>query len=168
MLAGEDYAKIKQHATDSGWGDLSERQLRVYISRAYSELDETIALTYEQNLSRHLRVRRILYGRALAAGDIRTALAVSQDEAKLLKLYQDQTPEEMERRGVELVLAKLGPIGAMVRQKIAELEGGAGPTIHAENVQINYHAAAPEQALGLEGPEAMPVVVPQVEEKPTE
>lgn len=86
LLAGGEFAEIRQFASDRGW-NLSERQLRRYQERAYKQLARATRRNQQHLLGRHLTQRRALYARALKAGDIRTALQVLRNEANLEGLY---------------------------------------------------------------------------------
>jgi hypothetical protein len=97
-----EYVREKQAEPASCWfvaeGEtpLSDSQIRRYLQRA----DEMIYATHERSrkrlFRRHLAQRRHLYARAVTTGDLRTALAVLQDEAKLTGLdYDDQLVREL-------------------------------------------------------------------------
>lgn len=66
---------------------LSESQLYRYIEKADRLISESCAARREKLIDRHLAQRRNLYAKAVSAGDLRTALAVLTDEAKLENLY---------------------------------------------------------------------------------
>jgi hypothetical protein len=114
-LRGAGFTEIRHYASQNDppsnrpWG-VGDRQLRRYISQS----DELIADTTERNRTRmfdlHLARRRYLYGVAVQAGDVRGAMAVLQDEAKLLGLYP---PEQFGITGnmppLEVFLAALPP-----------------------------------------------------------
>ncbi|TWU04184.1 hypothetical protein CA54_60660 [Symmachiella macrocystis] len=86
ILAGAEFPEVRQHATQQGW-ELSDRQVRRYIEAAYRQFTKLTVRAVEQLLGRHIMQRRSLFARALKNGDLRTALAVLQDEAKLEGLY---------------------------------------------------------------------------------
>jgi hypothetical protein len=65
----------------------SNRQLRRYMESAYREIAQLSERDAEQLVGRHLMQRRGLYARALKTNDLRTALAILHDEAKLEGLY---------------------------------------------------------------------------------
>jgi hypothetical protein len=66
---------------------LCESMIRIYQRRA----DELILSAHEKSrrklFRRHLAQRRHLYAKAATSGDLRSALACLQDEAKMLGLY---------------------------------------------------------------------------------
>src|SRR5262245_2122580 len=84
-----EYVREQEQTAGSPWklakGDkpLSERQIARYVRRA----DDTIAASTRerrrQALVKNLARREHLYAKAVSAGDLRTALAVLQDEARL-------------------------------------------------------------------------------------
>jgi hypothetical protein len=95
-----DYVRAKEGEKDSAWfrrrgsKPLSDSQIRRYQARA----DELVERSFERNRRRlfrqHIAKRRNLFARAVTTGDIRTALAVLQDEAKLTRLYPADTVEK--------------------------------------------------------------------------
>lgn len=85
-LAGAEFPEITQFAAQQGW-NVGERQLRRYVEAAYREVAQLSERDAEQLLGRHLMQRRSLFGRAVKAGDLRAALSILQDEAKLQNLY---------------------------------------------------------------------------------
>jgi hypothetical protein len=86
ILAGAEFADIRQYAADHGW-KVSERQVRRYIEVAHRHFADATERDRGQLLGRHLMQRRALYARALKANDLRTALQVLRDEAELEGLY---------------------------------------------------------------------------------
>jgi hypothetical protein len=94
-----EYVREQEQTEGSPWkladGDkpLSERQIARYVRRA----DDTIAVSTRerrrQALVKQLARREHMYAKAMNAGDVRTALAVAQDEAKLRNLYPPKRTE---------------------------------------------------------------------------
>lgn len=88
-----EYAREKEAEEGSAWhlaeGEkpLSDGQLRRYVSRVDRMIAESCRASRRKLLRRHLAQRRNLYAKAVAQGDIRVALSVLADEAKLLGLY---------------------------------------------------------------------------------
>ncbi len=72
-----------------GQEPLKERQIRYYIAKADALIRKSTAGKREQHIKTHLARRRYLYGRATQAGDLRTALACIDSEAKLLGIYPE-------------------------------------------------------------------------------
>ncbi len=103
LLAGAEFAEIRQYATEKGW-HVRQRQLRRYIETAYANLAKTTDRDRQQLLGRHLMQRRALFARALKAGDLRTALQVLRDEAELQGLYPAKRNELTGRDGEPLKL----------------------------------------------------------------
>src|SRR5262249_23940384 len=66
---------------------LCDRSLRRYVERADRLIVASVEKDRERAMARHLAQRRALYGKAVLAGDLRTALAVLRDEAQLRWLY---------------------------------------------------------------------------------
>ncbi len=79
-LAGAEFPEIRQHATQQGW-EVSDRQIRRYMEAAYRHFSKMTIRDVEQLLGRHIMQRRSLFARALKNNDLRTALAILQDEA---------------------------------------------------------------------------------------
>ena len=85
-LAGVPFHNVVRYGSEKGWA-VGERQLQKYIRAS----DRLIARRFEKDrrkrIDRHVSMLRNLYAKAVAQGDVRTALAVLVDEAKLLDLY---------------------------------------------------------------------------------
>src|SRR5215831_3327842 len=62
-----------------GGKPLSERHLRNYVRKADAVIIASVKEKRPQAIRRHLARREHMYGAAMNAGDIRTALAVAQD-----------------------------------------------------------------------------------------
>ena len=70
---------------------LSRRQIERYVQRADRLIAESTRESRKRSVRRHLARRERMYGAAMNAGDVRTALAVLQDEAQLRGLYPPKT-----------------------------------------------------------------------------
>jgi hypothetical protein len=83
-LGGAEFHDIREYADapEQQW-NVSDTQLRRYISTADKLMRERFDAKADHLLARHILQRRQLYAHAMTAGDFRTALAVLQDEAKL-------------------------------------------------------------------------------------
>ena len=87
-----EYVTEKERVPESPWflmdgqKPMSDAQLRRYVSRADKQIADDLRSTRRLRLGRHIAQRRHLYLEALAIGDIRTALAVLESEAKMLGL----------------------------------------------------------------------------------
>jgi hypothetical protein len=86
LLQGAEFNEIRLYAANKGW-ELTNRQIRRFITAAYKRTTEVLHQEQNELLSRHLLQRRSLYARCLKAEDLRTALQVLHDEAALLGLY---------------------------------------------------------------------------------
>jgi hypothetical protein len=88
-----EYAREKEKEPGSAWEltpdgkPLSDGQLWRYIGRADRMIAESCRASRKKLLRRHLAQRRNLYAKAVSQGDVRAALAVLTDEAKLIGLY---------------------------------------------------------------------------------
>lgn len=88
-----EYAREKEQEAGSAWElpkggkPLSDGQLWRYIGMADKMIAESCRASRKKLLRRHLAQRRNLYAKAISQGDVRAALAVLQDEAKLTGLY---------------------------------------------------------------------------------
>lgn len=88
-----EYAREKERESGSAWElpeggkPLSDGQLWRYIGMADKLIAESCRASRKKLLRRHLAQRRNLYAKAVSQGDVRAALAVLSDEAKLLGLY---------------------------------------------------------------------------------
>lgn len=88
-----DYVRQKQAdgvppwELDDSLKILGKAQLWRYINAADELIASACQESREELLRRHLARRRSLYNKALADGDVKTALAVAKDEAELLDLY---------------------------------------------------------------------------------
>lgn len=84
---------------------MSDRQLRRYVAAADRLLVADLKHTADEQRKRHVAKRRVLFARAMKDGDLRTALAVLQDEAQLLGLYpnrEDAVMRELARLREEM------------------------------------------------------------------
>jgi hypothetical protein len=75
-------------AVPEGGKPLSDGTLWRYIGRADRLIAESCRASRKKLLRRHLTQRRALFARALAAGDLRAALAALDSEARLLRLTE--------------------------------------------------------------------------------
>jgi hypothetical protein len=140
-----EFVREKEKEQRSAWflaeGEepLSDGQIRRYQQKA----DRLMLQSHERNrkklLRRHLAQRRNLYARATTTGDIRTALAVLQDEAKLEGLYPPQkiaptTPDGQEVWAPALKAASEEELAVLM--KVAERAGqGSGSDTTRQDTQ---------------------------------
>jgi hypothetical protein len=72
---------------DEGETPMSGRQIRRYIRRADRIIEESTRASRKRSITWHLARREAMYAKAMNAGDVRTALAVADSEAKLRGLF---------------------------------------------------------------------------------
>jgi hypothetical protein len=82
LALGGDYRDVRQYSIEQGWG-LSDRTLFRYQQRAALLAYKQQEKKREQLLAMHILRRRTIYSRAMESGDLRTALAAADAEAKL-------------------------------------------------------------------------------------
>jgi hypothetical protein len=88
-----EYVREKEREPGSAWElpqdakPMSDSQLWRYMARADKLLAASCRASRKKLLRRHLAQRRNLYAKAVSQGDVRAALAVLTDEAKLIGLY---------------------------------------------------------------------------------
>jgi hypothetical protein len=94
-----NYVREKQAEPGSAWfledgeNPLSDSQIRRYQRRVDDLIQQSHERSRRKLFRRHLAQRRHLYAKAVAAGDVRTALAILADEAELLGLYPPKKAE---------------------------------------------------------------------------
>ena len=89
ILGGAIFGDILQFASESAW-NLTDRQLREYISRATTLIREHRERDRDTLVSQHLAMRSRLYAVAVQGGEIASALRILQDQAALEGLYPPQ------------------------------------------------------------------------------
>jgi hypothetical protein len=85
-LDGASFADLKDFAKEAGW-NVSDRQLKTYITRADRLLAAEIEKDAGKLLSFHVAQRRQLLARCINSGDLSTALRTLDSEAQLLNLF---------------------------------------------------------------------------------
>jgi hypothetical protein len=106
-----EYVREKEQQDGSPWRlpagqkPLSDSQLWRYLARVDQRIAESCRASRKKLRRRHLAQRRNLYAKALAQGDIRAALAVLADTAKLEGLYP--TEDEALKRVAEALRKQL-------------------------------------------------------------
>src|SRR5262249_45688444 len=93
-LLGATLPDIRRYASEQTppW-NVSDRQLERYIQASDALLDSLLEKDRQKNLNRQIAQHRVLYSRAVAVSDYRTALSILSDEAKLLNLYPAEKHE---------------------------------------------------------------------------
>jgi hypothetical protein len=87
------YVSQKQLAGEAPWkladgaNPLCDRQIYRYIEQADALIQSSCLTSRKKLLRNHLAQRRSLFARAVQAGDVKAALAVLQDLARLQDLY---------------------------------------------------------------------------------
>jgi hypothetical protein len=94
ILDGAQFHDIVQFSSEQGW-NVTERQLHKYIARANELLVERQDKSRKQLIARRLAQREALFGRAVNAADLRTALAVLDSADKLRGLFPDSNLKEL-------------------------------------------------------------------------
>jgi hypothetical protein len=115
---------------------LSDSQLRRYTQRADRLIAESFERSRKRLLRRHLAQRRNLYARAVTTGDLRTALASAQDEAKLEGLYPATKAELTGKGGApivlniqeEIVASMPAALAGIVEEVLTHDDSGSTPT----------------------------------------
>ncbi len=103
-----EYVREKEQEDDSPWKlpddgkPLSQSQIARYVQKADDTIAESTRERRRQSRVKNLARREHMYARAMNAGDIRTALAVAQDEAKLRGLYPAKKTELTGKDGAPL------------------------------------------------------------------
>jgi len=93
LLDIQEYVREQEQTDGSAWkladGEkpLSEAQICVYIKRADAAIAASTKESRKRSLVKNLARREDLFAKAVNAGDIRTALAVADSEAKLRGLF---------------------------------------------------------------------------------
>jgi len=88
-----EYVREKEREPGSEWelppdgNPLSDSRLWRYMARADKLLAASCRASRKKLFRRHLAQRRNLFAKAVSQGDVRAALAVLTDEAKLIGLY---------------------------------------------------------------------------------
>jgi hypothetical protein len=127
---------IQQHAARQGWGG-NVRSVDTIIARATEQIRELARRDVELELGKATGALEMLFAKAIAKGDLRTARLVQRDLTELLGLAAPQrlevgggfsldpfTVEELSNRFQELVLAQAARLRA-ARQKRAAQEAEA-------------------------------------------
>jgi hypothetical protein len=119
ILDGREPWDIRQYVSDQeaagaapwtipeGGKPLSERQLRRYCDKAEALIAEVVRTNRKNLLQWHLAQRRRLFRMAVAADDLRAALAVLDSEAKLAGLWDFEVREAIDSLRREM-LARAG------------------------------------------------------------
>jgi hypothetical protein len=122
-----------------GHEPLTYGQIRRYVVKAEARIAATCRANREKLFRQHLVQRRHLYAKALSQGDIRTALAVKDSEAKLLTQWGVFPQPEADRSAKpaaaitlnvveQLVVRQEPPTLPLVIQETQEHVNGNGST----------------------------------------
>lgn len=130
LMQGAGFRDIRAFAAEHGW-NVGLRQLRKYKSFAEVEMRKRIELRRDRIMILRLNRLEYLYARAVAAGDMRTALDVQREAHKLEGLYPAKKQEitgkdggpiqtqsivamtdEQRQAALSLLMARVGAAGA--------------------------------------------------------
>jgi phenylpyruvate tautomerase PptA (4-oxalocrotonate tautomerase family) len=123
------YVSEKEATPDTPWtlaeGEkgLSDRQIRRYAVAAEKVIAESCRTSRKRLMRRHLARRRNLYAKSVNSGDLRTALAVLADEARLLKLYDEAPRGKVDGEPP----TKPAAVVAILAQRLAEANAAKMP-----------------------------------------
>lgn len=88
-----EYVHEQNASNESIWyvggRKLSHSQIYRYSQRAWRMIAETCRSSRKRLMRKHLAQRRNLIAKSIAAGDLRTALAAMESEARLLRLHDE-------------------------------------------------------------------------------
>jgi len=130
-LAGAEFPDIRQYAAETDietgrpW-NVSDRQLWRYIEAADALLDEYLEKDRNKLFNRQIGQRRMLFARAIKAGDWRTALAIAKDESELFGLYPPKRIAPVNPDGDGPYDGGLGAILPELRTAVERLRQEAG------------------------------------------
>jgi len=115
LLSDYNRADIIQHAAKK-WG-VQTRMADGYIAEATAIIKQEVEQQQAEGFVKHLARRRFYRNKAIVGNDLRLALEIDRDEAKLLGLYpsdkiehtwrdnlpEDWDPEEVKKQFVDLM-----------------------------------------------------------------
>jgi hypothetical protein len=136
-----EYVREKEQEDCSPWQlpegakSLSDSQLWRYIAKVDKVIAESCRASRKKLLRRHQAQRRNLYARAVIAGDVRTALACLDSEAKLQRLH-DAPPSAPDPAAPDLTAADLARV---LSARLREIEAAELPT--AEKAKLTAQTA---------------------------
>jgi hypothetical protein len=125
---------------------LSDAQIYRYVARADKLIGESCRSSRKRLLRRHLAQRRNLYAKALNTGDIRTALSVLTDEARMLNLY-DTFPDRKAPKGASTPMGT-GDVVTVLSDQLREIERSDLPTDERARLTATL-AASLLRAIGI-------------------
>ena len=94
--------------------DVSQRSVRNWINRAYTDLSEVCAMDRDKLLGLALRRRRLVMSKSASSGDWKTYLAAADSEARLLGL---EAPRQTEQR---VIIERTGEMARLVAETIRD------------------------------------------------
>ena len=124
-----EYVREKCAEAGSIWESqkcLSDAQLYRYLARADKLIAQSCRSSRKRLLRRHLAQRRNLYAKAVNAGDIRTALSVLSDEARLLDLYETY-PDKKAAKDASAPMGT-GDVVKVLSEQLREIDQADLPT----------------------------------------
>jgi hypothetical protein len=142
-----------------GQTPLTERQIARYVEKADAIIAESTRESRKRSVVKHLARRQEMYSRAMNAGDVRTALAVCDSEARLQGLFDvpsrpaklEPIKEPKDLVGVlSLTLVDLRA-GRLDNKTAATISALAASLLHAwESSELQERVAALEQAADVQ------------------
>jgi hypothetical protein len=162
-LDGAQFHDLFQYVSTQGWG-IGKRQLRNYIRRT----DTLIRLRQDKDaaaiIARHFAQRMRLYAKAVKAEDVRTALSILQDEARLRGLYPGDTITLQDKRTAaepdQMADDELTRIAATGRATTDDAAGSRPGTPDPQAGQGEPAGVHPVYVPGLPGELAPPADLP--------
>jgi hypothetical protein len=144
------YVRDKEREEGSLWyvteghEPLSYCQIRRYVMKAEARIAATCKANREKLFRQHLVQRRHLYAKALSQGDIRTALAVKDSEAKLLTqwgVFPEAEADKTKRTAAGSIVLNV------VEQLVVRQEPPTLPLVIEEaREHVNGHGSADRNA----------------------
>jgi hypothetical protein len=128
-----EYVREKEREEGSAWHlaegqkPLSDASLRRYLSKADRAIAESCRASRKILLRRHLAQRRSLFAKAVSQGDVRTALACLDSEAKLRGLFELDFARQLEEMQKQLEEIKANGTGNAQATGPAHAGGTAAP-----------------------------------------
>lgn len=115
---------------------LSRSQVYRYVRHAWKRINETSKVSRRRLFRRHLAQRRNIVAKSISAGDLRTALAALDSEARLLNLHEPPSKPAKNAGTPEGAV----DVAAMLAARLREIEKTELPA--SERVRMTSTLAA--------------------------